>query len=72
MEKVQRHHGLVCVCAECRSVIRTIAPVQPGETPLLSHGICPACAEKLYGDFFRGGHLGQTAEGTPSGSGTAL
>ena len=53
MEKVQRRQGLICVCAECRTVMRTIWPVAPGETPLVSHGICPACAEKLYSEFFR-------------------
>ncbi len=54
MEKVQGPHGLVCVCAECGGVIRTIGLVPAGETPLVSHGICAACADKLYGHFFRG------------------
>jgi hypothetical protein len=53
MDKVQKHEGLVCVCAECKVVIRTVGTVPPGSTPLISHGICPACAEKLYGEIFR-------------------
>ncbi len=53
MEKVQKRDGLVCVCAECKTVIRTIGTVPPGAKPLVSHGICPACAEKLYGEIFR-------------------
>jgi hypothetical protein len=55
MEKVQKHEALVCVCAECQKVIRIVGTIPPGGTPLLSHGICPECAEKLYGDIFRSG-----------------
>ena len=53
MEKVQKREGLICICAECQKVIRCIGTVSPGTSPLVSHGICPACAEKLYGDLFR-------------------
>jgi hypothetical protein len=54
MEKVQKREGLVCICAECRKVIRTVGTTPPGSIPMLSHGICPECAERLYGDIFRG------------------
>jgi hypothetical protein len=54
VEKVQKREGLICVCAECNAVIRTIGAVSPGGTPLVSHGICPACAERLYGGILRG------------------
>jgi hypothetical protein len=54
MEKVQKREGLICICAECQKVIRTVGIVPSGGTPLLSHGICPECAERLYGDIFRG------------------
>jgi hypothetical protein len=53
MEKVQKREGLICVCAECKKVIRTIGVVPPGGRPLVSHGICPSCADKLYGEIFR-------------------
>jgi hypothetical protein len=53
MEKVHKRDGLVCLCAECKTVIRTIGTVAPGETPLVSHGICAQCAHKLYGEIFR-------------------
>jgi hypothetical protein len=52
MEKVQKREGLVCICAECHAVIRTIGRTGAAEKPLLSHGICPSCAEKLYGQYF--------------------
>jgi hypothetical protein len=67
MEKVQRHHGIVCVCAECGSVMRTIGQVAAGETPLVSHGICPACADRLYGDIFRAAGPAGAAGGAPGG-----
>lgn len=54
MEKVQKREGLICVCAECKTVMRTIGVVPPGATPMVSHGICRACADKLYGEIFRG------------------
>ena len=53
MEKVQKSEGLICICAECKKVIRLIGATAPGVRPLVSHGICPECAEKLYGDIFR-------------------
>jgi hypothetical protein len=53
MEKVQKREGLVCVCAECQKVIRTVGMIPPGTTPMVSHGICSECAEKLYGEIFR-------------------
>lgn len=66
METVHRRHGLVCVCAECRAVIQTIGIVAAGETPLVSHGICPACADKLYGAIFRGAGPAAAAAGVSS------
>ena len=53
MEKVQKSEGLICICAECKKVIRLIGTPVSGTRPLLSHGICPECAEKLYGHIFR-------------------
>jgi hypothetical protein len=53
MEKVQKREGLVCICAECKKVIGSIGSIDASEVPLISHGICPACAEKLYGALFR-------------------
>ncbi len=53
MEKVQRREGLICICAECKKVIKTIGKVEADQEPLLSHGICPECADRLYGDLFR-------------------
>ena len=53
MEKVQKSEGLICICAECKKVIRLIGAHGLRRPPLVSHGICPACAEKLYGDIFR-------------------
>jgi cytidine deaminase len=53
MESVQKKEGLICICAECKSVIRTIGDTEENVQPLLSHGICAACANRLYGDLFR-------------------
>jgi hypothetical protein len=55
MEKVQKREGLVCICAECKKVIRLVGSVTAGVTPIVSHGICPVCADKLYGHLFRRG-----------------
>jgi hypothetical protein len=53
MEKVQKREGLTCICAECHKVIRCVGTVSADAAPLVSHGICPECAEKLYGDILR-------------------
>ena len=53
MEKVGKREGLVCVCAECSKVISFFGAVQDKTHALVSHGICPECAEKLYGDILR-------------------
>jgi hypothetical protein len=53
MEKVQRREGLVCICAECKKVIKVVGNVTPQTSHVVSHGICPECAEHLYGDLFR-------------------
>lgn len=53
MEKVQKSEGLICICAECQKVIRGVGTVSAEAAPLVSHGICSECAEKLYGDIFR-------------------
>jgi hypothetical protein len=53
MEEVQKREGLTCVCAECGTIIRIIAMADPAQHGLVSHGICPACAERLYGSIFR-------------------
>lgn len=50
--------SIVTICAECKQVIglldragrpRTAPPV---EDALVSHGICEACARRLYGKIF--------------------
>lgn len=53
---------LVTICAECKQVIslhdRAGRPrdTPPGDDALVSHGICEACARRLYGPIFnRGG-----------------
>jgi hypothetical protein len=53
MEKVQKREGLLCICAECHKVIRTIGTITPESKPLISHGICLECADRLYGDLFK-------------------
>jgi hypothetical protein len=53
---------LVTICAECKQVIslrdhagRPLA-APPADDALVSHGICEACARRLYGPIFnRGG-----------------
>jgi hypothetical protein len=47
MEKVRR--DLVCICAECSKIIKFLGNVENLGTALVSHGICPDCAQKLYG-----------------------
>lgn len=53
MEKVQKRGGLVCICAECQKVIRIVTTPAHGEESLVSHGLCPECADRLYGEIFR-------------------
>lgn len=55
METIRKREGLVCVCAECTKVYSVVGNVPAGVTPRVTHGICPACAERLYGEIFRGG-----------------
>jgi hypothetical protein len=52
----------VTICAECKKVIslpslpRRSRSDAPGADSLVSHGICEACARRLYGSLFnRGG-----------------
>ncbi len=53
MEKVEKREGMVCVCAECNKVIRIVGKLSLDSAPVVSHGICPECAERLYGTLFR-------------------
>jgi hypothetical protein len=53
MEKVNEQEGLVCICAECHKVLRVVGCVSGDGSALVSHGICPECADRLYGDIFR-------------------
>ena len=53
LEKVQKREGLVCVCAECKKVIKVVGKVAADSAPAVSHGICPECAERLYGSLFK-------------------
>ena len=52
--------GLLTVCAECRRVIRLPTRPSGDGSGLVSHGICPECARRLYGRLFkpRGGSAG--------------
>jgi hypothetical protein len=49
---------LVTICAECKRVIslrdRNGRPLAspPADDALVSHGICEACARRLYGPIF--------------------
>lgn len=49
---------LVTICAECKRVIGhhgTVTPAAPASAnpqSLVSHGICEACARRLYGSIF--------------------
>lgn len=49
----QKREGLVCICAECKKVIKIVGEVTSDSAPVVSHGICPECAQLLYGDLFR-------------------
>ena len=60
MEKVQKREGLVCVCAECKKVIKVVGKVAADSAPAVSHGICPECAERLYGSLFKNARLGKS------------
>ena len=53
MEKVQSREGLVCICAECKKVISIVGTASTDTPQLVSHGICHACAEKLYVEYFK-------------------
>lgn len=67
MEQIRKREGLVCVCAECKKVISVVGSVSAGAVPRLSHGICPACAERLYGEIFRGASRQRPADAGSSG-----
>jgi len=56
MEKVQKREGVICICAECKKVIKVIGAASPETAQTISHGICPECADRLYGDIFRTQH----------------
>lgn len=43
---------LVTICAECKRLIGPVGAAVVGEQELVSHGICPECARKLYGSYF--------------------
>jgi hypothetical protein len=53
MEKVQKREGLLCIFAECKKVIKHVGDTSPQSQPLISHGICPECADRLYGEIFK-------------------
>ena len=40
----QRREGVVCICAECKKVIKVVGEVR--QDSLVSHGICPECAKR--------------------------
>ena len=52
MEKVVKREGLICICAECKKIIKSLGMVEDRSRALISHGICPECARKLYGNLF--------------------
>ena len=49
----QRREAIVCICAECKKVIKIVGEVTSDSNPVISHGICPECAHILYGHLFR-------------------
>jgi CheY-like chemotaxis protein len=58
LEQVKQLKGLLPICAECKSIrddkgywnaLETY--IQEHSDARVSHGICPACAKKLYPDF---------------------
>jgi hypothetical protein len=63
VEKVDKREGLICICAECKKVIRFLGTVTDEAQALISHGICPECAEKLYGELVSSGSRSSSAEG---------
>jgi hypothetical protein len=61
VDKVDRREGLICICAECKKVIRFLGTVSDEAQALISHGICPECAEKLYGELVTAAPLSSSA-----------
>ncbi len=58
LENVKTLHGLIPICSSCKSVRDDKGFWTQVETYIhersdadFTHGICPKCAEKLYGDF---------------------
>lgn len=49
--KVEEREGLICICAECKKIIRSLGAVPDQGHALISHGICDECAKKLYGEL---------------------
>jgi len=66
VRRVRYLEGFLVLCASCKSVKVDdrwvdIESVLPGEPQLImSHGICPACAMKLYGENWRKRDAGHT------------
>ncbi len=44
--------SIVTICAECKRVIGSGGRPAGSLPGLVSHGICPDCARRLYGRFF--------------------
>jgi len=56
MDRIERLQGLLPTCASCKSIRNEVGEWHPIEEYIsarseaaFSHGICPECAEKLYG-----------------------
>ena len=64
MENVRAKQGFICICAECKRVIRYSGFVGERANTLISHGICPDCALSLYSDL---APVGEESTGTPGG-----
>lgn len=57
LDQVKNSHGLVSICAQCKSILNPKGEwksleyyFQPGADKLFTHGLCPVCEEKLYGN----------------------
>jgi len=61
LDTVKTLRGLLPICANCKSIREEDGTWVPIEEYIgdhadteFSHGICPACAKKLYPEFYKG------------------
>jgi hypothetical protein len=51
VENLREKQGFICICAECKRVIKFSGLIGEKANTLISHGICPDCARSLYKDL---------------------